>query len=150
MKRLIMSSLVLALVAFSFGAIQAEELEDSITLEESLIGMQFSVKVIRKAAVEEGYSKEESRMVALAAMEGLKEGLTGKGLVLAVRERAKNKISGQEASMIQTKTRTQTRTRTMDGNIPDDVKTNMIRQEEATRGEGGSGGSGGTGGKGGK
>ena len=125
----------------------AEEVEESLTLDEALNGFEFTARVVRKAALEEGYSWEESRMVAIAAMEGMKQGWKGEKLMQLGRERAQNKISDSEEEAQKLQNRIQTRTRNERGNMPDDVKRYINRKEETTRSEN-QGDGGGTGGGG--
>ncbi len=132
MKKFSVCVLTLVLTFFAWGIVSAEEAGESITLEESLRGLELGVRVVRKAAIEEGYSWEEARMVAITAMEGLKEGLEGEELALKVRERSRERIK-EGGTMLKTRKRSQMRTRAEEGNMPDDVKRYLNRKEEVQR-----------------
>ncbi len=135
MKRLTVGIVATLALFLCPGTVFADDLDENITLKQSLEGFQFAAKVVRQAALKEGYSWEESRMVAIAAGETLKEGLSGDKLMKQVRTRAREKIKENEQAMEQTRTRTRTRTRNESGNMPDDVKRQINRAEENIRDE---------------
>ena len=139
MKKLYAGILVMLIAFLSMGTLQADELDENLTLKEALEGLQFAARVVRKAAMEEGYSWEESRMVAVEAAEAIKEGLSDAKLMKQVRERSRLKIKENKEEMLKTRSRTQSRTRTEDGNMPDDAKRQINRAEKDFRSEDGIG-----------